>query len=91
MVLDHVESDCYVIQNNLPKYGGSSLKIQVNQEYYASADMLTKNPTIRDSSGRYLYENNGQKMYLVNEKINDMKLDTFYLLPQAYSFKLTKK
>ena len=91
MVLDHVESDFYVVQNNLLKFGGSSLKIPVSQEYYANANMLTSNTTTtRDSQGRYLYENDGQKMYLVNETINDMKFDNWYLLPQAYSFQLIK-
>jgi len=92
MVLDRVESDQYIVQNNLLKFGGSSLQIPVKQAYYAETDLLRNCPfTTRDSMDRYLFENDGIKMFLVNENVNDMKFNQWYLLPQAYSFILVKK
>ena len=92
MVLDRVESDHYIVQNNFLKFGGSSLQIPVKQAYYAESNMLRNcSSTTRDSMNRYLYENDGVKMFLVNENVNDMKYNNWYLIPQAYSFILVKK
>ena len=91
MVLDRVESDHYIVQNNLLKFGGSSLQIPVKQAYYAESYMLRNSSTTRVSLDRYLYENDGVKMFLVNENVNDMKFNKWYLIPQAYSFSLVKK
>ena len=92
MVLDRIEheNDCfnaeYVIQNTSFAEDGPVLRIPKTRAYYVKESMMHANQT-GPNEFKY-YGQNGDFMWLVNERFGNMQPETWYLLPQAYSIKL---
>ena len=59
------------------------IRIRQTKPYYAYDSFISQN------GGTY-YNDGKMKMSLVNEIVGNMNPNTWYLLPQAYSLKLTK-
>ena len=91
MVLDRVdeETEEYVLQNTDFSRGSPVLRVHKKNAYYANINMLMRN---RNQAGQFRYEQNGEEMFLANERVQGtMEIGKWYLLPQAYSIKLTPK
>ena len=92
MVLDSIENEddpnnaTYVIHNSSIQHGGSAINIPKTRAYYANEYVMQANKT--GNEYKY-YGQNGDFMFLVNDKIGNMQPETWYLLPQAYSIILT--
>ena len=87
MVLDCVERDSYILQNTSIPYGGIKLEIPLSNEYYAHKDKALSCP----NDGKiYKYCEDNIEMRLVNEELENMLTEKWYLYPTAYSLKLKK-
>ena len=88
MVLDRIENSKFILQNTLIEHG-TKVKIPQDRPFYADYDMMTD---CYDCYNDYVYYGDkGEFMTLANEQIKNMKKETWYLLPQAYSIILRKK
>jgi hypothetical protein len=65
------------------------MKIEQSRPYYAESGMVYQN--FNHTTGLSTIDNGGLKMKLVNEKVGNMQVNTWYLLPQAYSLIIKKK
>ena len=65
------------------------MKIGQSRPYYADSGLVNHN--FNHSTGLSTIDDGVIKMKLVNDQFGNMDRDTWYLLPQAYSFTLTKK
>ena len=83
MVLDRIENDEYILQNNQFRIDGSIIRISRREGYYASYDVIISRYD-QNSRDYVYYGDNNEFMRLVNEKTNNMRIDRWYLLPQAY-------
>ena len=73
------------------KYGQKTnkvMKIKQSHPYYANSGLVNHN--FNHSTGLSAIDDGVLKMKLVNEQFGNMKVNTWYLLPYAYSLKLTK-
>ena len=92
MVLDRIDNPTdydkaeYILHNTSFAQGGPLLKIPKTRAYYVNEFMMQNNQTGRNEFK--FYGQNGEFMWLVNEKFRNMQPKTWYLLPQAYSITL---
>jgi hypothetical protein len=89
MVLDRIENKEYVIMNNSSVGGGPVLRIPKTRGYYVHEGMMMQ--AIKIGNEYKLEGPNGEGWTLVNELYRNMKPNTWYLLPNAYSITLTSK
>ena len=88
MVLDRIENEAdynnaeYVIHNTSFGHGGPVLKIPKTRAYYVDEFVMQSN---RVGNEFKYYGQNGDFMWLVNERFGNMQPETWYLLPTAYS------
>ena len=92
MVLDSIDNEFdyntaeYVIHNTSFGEDGPALTISKTRAYYVDESAMRNNQT-GPNEFKY-YGQNGDFMWLVNEKFGNMQPETWYLLPQAYSITL---
>ena len=65
------------------------MKIEQSRPYYADSGLINNN--FNHSTGLSTIDDGVIKMKLVNEQFGNMQVNTWYLLPQAYSLTLTGK
>jgi hypothetical protein len=93
MTLDRVDNPDdkdkaeYVLANTSFGQDGPVVTIPLNRAYYGYKNFLLANKTGQND---YIYNDpqNGYFMKLVNDEIDNMQPDTWYLLPRAFSIKL---
>ena len=88
MVIDRIENSEYILQNTALDHSGSQIRIPLDRPYYAKLEMMYD---CYSSFNAYIYKGaNNEFLKLANENLN-MKKKVWYLLPQAYSIKLTRE
>ena len=80
MILDRVENDEYVLQNTMLSMDAPVIRVPVNRPYYKPVN------TVRYKNGmiKKIIDDDG-----VNEQIGNMETAEWYLLPDAFSVRLT--
>ena len=83
MVLDRIENNQFIIQTTeFSTDSGALLRVPISRPFYVTHEMARHQFQL---TGRYIYSTMSEFMELVNERIGNMEVKIWYLLPQAYS------